>query len=292
MTLDPTGPRVVAIGGGRGLSSSLHSLREYASEITAIVSVADDGGSTGELRKLTDLPAMGDLRKSLVALGHDDGLLGAAMEYRFDSGPMKDHALGNLLITAMTEVGGDIVGVLDELGGLLNSEGQVLPATTLPVTLRGLAGGREVLGQVNVSRTSGLDGVSLVPADPPAPPEAVAALATADQVVIGPGSLFTSVLAALAVPQVLEAVLASPAQKVYVCNLRPQQGETSGYTLADYARALARHGLEPDCILYDTTALEPDPRVTRAVAAELARDGLTHDPKLLAAALKELADRV
>ncbi|KAA0234492.1 MAG: Gluconeogenesis factor [Acidimicrobiales bacterium] len=291
MTLDPTGPRVVAIGGGRGLSSSLHSLRQYASEITAIVSVADDGGSTGELRKLTDVPAMGDLRKSLVALGHDDGLLAASMEYRFASGPMKDHAMGNLLITAMTEVGGDIVAVLDELGGLLHSEGRVLPATTLPVTLRGLAGGREVLGQVRVSQTSGLDGVSLVPADPPALPEAVEALTVADQVVIGPGSLYTSVLAALAVPQLLEAVLASPAQTVYVCNLRPQRGETSGYTLGDYAGALVRHGLETDCILYDSKALEPDPQVPCAVAAELARDGVTHDPKLLAAALKDLAEK-
>ncbi len=285
------GPKVVAVGGGHGLAASLRALRTYAGDITAVVSVADDGGSTGRLRAAADRPAPGDLRKCLVALADPGSRLAAAMEHRFDAGELEGHAFGNLLIVALDESGGDLVAALDEIGSLIGAVGRVLPSTTHTVALRASRGtGEQVEGQVSVSACRDIGTVQLVPAAP-APHEALEAIAAADQIVLGPGSLFTSVLAATAADGLPEALAASPATLVYVCNLRPQVPETDGYDVAAHVAALERHGLHPDVVLYDPDVIGGAHDVPHAVAAPLARpSGRAHDPELLGKALEGLLD--
>lgn len=288
-----SGPAVVAVGGGHGLAASLRAVRTYAGCIAAVVSVADDGGSTGRLRAAAPMAAPGDLRKCLVALAGEPSPLSRAMEHRFDSGDLAGHAAGNLLIAAMEEVEGDLVAALAEVGRLLGAVGKVLPATTQPVHLRGTsAGGAVVRGQVAVAARSDLRTVALDPPDAAACADAVAAIAFADQVVLGPGSLFTSVLAAVAVEGVREAVAAAgrDGRLVYVCNLRPQLPETEGFTVADHVDALRRHGIDPPTVLVDPAAIGPADGVPGAVERTLTRPPhLGHDPALLGAALAELA---
>ena len=283
------GPRVVAVGGGHGLAASLRALRTYAGDLTAVVSVADDGGSTGRLRAAADRPAPGDLRKCLVALAEPDSRLAAAMEHRFGAGELEGHAFGNLMIVALDESGGDLVAALDEIGSLLGAAGRVLPSTTHTVALHASMGtGEHVEGQVSVGACRDIGTVHLVPAAP-APVEALDAIAAADQIVLGPGSLFTSVLAATAAEGITDAIAASSGTLVYVCNLRPQVPETDGYDVADHLAALERHGLRPDVVLYDPDAIGEAHDVAGAVAVPLARpSGLAHDPELLGKALESL----
>lgn len=283
------GPSVVAIGGGHGLAVSLRAVRTYAGELTAVVSVADDGGSTGRIRAAGDRPAPGDLRKCLVALADPGSLLAGAMEHRFDAGELEGHAFGNLLIVAMEDRGGNLVAALDEIGSLLGAAGRVLPSTTQAVSLHAcVASGQEVEGQVSVAACDDIGTVHLVP-PAPAPPEALAAIARADQIVLGPGSLFTSVLAATAAEGITEAIAASPGTLVYVCNLHPQDPETDGYDVAAHVAALARHGLHPEVVIYDPDAIEGAEGVTGAVAAPVARpSGRAHDPDLLGKALESV----
>jgi uncharacterized cofD-like protein len=285
---------VVAIGGGHGLAATLAAVRQYTDDVTAVVAVADDGGSTGRLRHAVDLPALGDLRKALVALAAPESQLAAAMHHRFGAGDIVGHAFGNLLIAALAESGEGLIPALDEIGRLNGSVGRVLPATEEPVVLHAVTeDGVEVIGQVRIMRTPAVERVSLVPARPAAPPSALAAIAAADQIVLGPGSLYTSVLAATAVPEVRDAVEAAPGRLVYVCNLRPQEGETEGYDLAGHITALARHGIHPDVVLYDPDLMgdgtpDPTPDPT-AVPAKLAgANGLAHDAGLLGKALADL----
>ncbi len=282
--------KVVAIGGGHGLAATLAAVRQYASDITAVVAVADDGGSTGRLRDAVDLPALGDLRKALVALASPDSILSAAMPHRFGAGDIVGHAFGNLLIAALAESGEGLIPALDEIGALTGGVGRVLPATGEPVVLHAVTeDGTEVIGQVRIMRTRAVERVSLVPARPPAPDAALEAIADADQIVLGPGSLYTSVLAATAVPDVREAVAAAPAKLVYVCNLRPQPGETEGYDLSQHITALARHGVHPDVVLYDPDLMGDGAPDASAVPARLAAaNGLAHDAGLLGKALAEL----
>lgn len=284
------GPSVVAVGGGHGLATSLRAARTYAGDVTAVVSVADDGGSTGRLRAATPRPAPGDLRKCLVALASSDGPIVAAMEHRFGSGELEGHAFGNLLIVALEESEGDLIAALDEAGRLLGCVGRVLPTTTESVDLRArVDSGGVVSGQVAVAARGDLRTVTVTPDGAPACGAAVDAIAEADQVVLGPGSLYTSVLAATAVPGIGEAVRSTGAQVVYVCNLHPQVSETAGYRVEDHVSALARHCLEPDVVLYDpsTIACSDDVVGARAVAVA-APNGRAHDPELLGAALKDL----
>lgn len=283
-------PKVVAVGGGHGLAATLRAVRTYTDHVTAVVSVADDGGSTGRLRAAGERPAPGDLRKCLIALAEQDSLLARAMEHRFEAGELAGHAFGNLLIVAMDETGGDLVGALDEIGSLLGVVGRVLPATTQVVELRAVAtSGEEVAGQVAVAARSDLCTVGVAPASVAACPEAVAAILEADQIVLGPGSLYTSVLAATAVHGIGDAIRASGAQLVYACNLRPQDPETTGYDVAAHVEALGRHGLHADVVLYDPDTLGAAGPVEAAVAAPLARQsGLAHDPALFGAALAGL----
>jgi len=286
-------PAVVAIGGGHGLAATLRAVRTYTDRITAVVSVADDGGSTGRLRAADDRPAPGDLRKCLVALAGEDSPLARSMEHRFTSGELEGHAFGNLMIVAMAETDGDLVGALDEIGRLLGVVGRVLPATSEVVQLRAAAtSGEQVAGQVAVGARSDVCTVAVSPPDAAACPAAVEAILAADQIVLGPGSLYTSVLAATAVPGIRDAVRASSAQLVYACNLRPQHSETTGYDVAAHVAALRRHGLVADTVLYDPHTMGEVEGVAGAVPVALARSsGLAHDPELLGTALAGLLDR-
>lgn len=284
-------PRVVAVGGGHGLAATLRAVRGFTDELCAVVSVADDGGSTGRLRDAAPRPAPGDLRKCLIALAGDDSLFTRALSYRFDSGELSGHALGNLLITALCELDGDLVAALDEIVRLIGAAGRVLPSTVEPVELVGCtAGGREVVGQVAVMECSDVTRVRLSPPSPQAPGEAIEAIRSADMIVLGPGSLYTSVLAATAVPAIGEALAEGAQRLVYVCNLRPQVPETEGFTVADHVAALARHGLEPATVLYDPATIGGAEGVDNAVGRPLADDrGAAHDAALLGRALHELS---
>lgn len=289
------GPAVVAIGGGHGLAASLRAIRHYAGEITAVVSVADDGGSSGRLRAATPVLPPGDLRKCLVALARERTPLVAALEYRFESGDVAGHSMGNLLLAALDSVLADPVAALDELGRLMDAVGRVLPAAVEPVTLVGTRSDRsQVRGQVAVMASEEIVAVRLDPGNPAVSPEVDKAILAADQVVIGPGSLYTSVLAAVTVPEVRRALRDTVAPLVYVANLRPQVPETAGYDVSDHVAALHRHGMLPDVVLYDPAAIsrgmtEGLAHGVEAVPAPLAnRTGLAHDDDLLGVALAAL----
>ena len=274
---------VVALGGGHGLAATLRAVRRYADDITAVVSVADDGGSSGRLREAFGIPAPGDIRRCLVALSEDEAWA-AAFEHRFDSGELDGHAVGNLVIAGLTAATGDFVAALDKAGRALGAVGRVLPATTAPVVLKAEAAAGEVRGQVQVARTGRIATVGLVPPDPEPPQATLDAIAAADQVVLGPGSLFTSVLAVVAVPAIRAALEATRARTVYVCNLRPQVPETEGYDVAAHVEALTAHGVDVDVVLCDPAALPVGMLRTPCVERPLA-DGMAHDPVLLAEAL-------
>ena len=206
----PGGPSVVAIGGGHGLSASLRAARRYAGEITAVVSVADDGGSSGRLREaLPGLPAPGDVRRCLAALAEDDSPFGRILEHRFGDGELAGHALGNLLLVSLAHEMGSFSAAVDEVAARVGAVGRVLPATVDAVALVGIVDGRRgvepVVGQVAVQNTEGVRRLRLSPDSPASPPDVSRAILAADQVVLGPGSLFTSVLAAAIAPDVREA---------------------------------------------------------------------------------------
>ncbi len=285
-----SGPRVVAVGGGHGLAATLLAVRRFASSVTAVVSVADDGGSSGRLRRQLGIVPPGDLRRCLVALAAPDSALAGALEHRFEGEGLEGHALGNLFIAGLVSATGDLQQALDEAARLLGAEGRVVPATGEQVVLKASSDEGEIEGQSAVTRAEHIRRVSLVPADPPASPEALAALEKAELVVIGPGSLFTSILAALAVPGLAEAVRLSPGRKVYVANLRPQVGETAGFDVADHVQALCAHGIEVDVVVADTTAIALGDLGAAVVQSQLARHdgGPGHDPARLAAALAGL----
>lgn len=284
------GPRVVAIGGGHGLAATLRAARSYAGQVTAIVSVADDGGSSGRLRDALGIPAPGDLRRCLVALARDpESVWARTFEHRFEGGELDGHAAGNLIIAGLAAAAGDFTAALDQAGRLLDVQGRVLPATTSSVVLKAESASGPVQGQVRVSEVGRISAVSLVPPDAEPPPGAVAAIAEADQILLGPGSLFTSVIAAIAVPALREAVSRAAAPLVYICNLQPQDPETTGYDAAAHVEALVAHGVRPDLLLWDPASLplgNPPVPVREAPLGDEA--GGAHDPSKLAAALQKL----
>jgi len=281
-------PAVVALGGGHGLSATLRAARRYAGDITAIVSVADDGGSSGRLRSAFGIPAPGDLRRCLVALA-DDSLWTGVFEHRFNAGELEGHAFGNLLIAALADYTGDFEVALHETGRLLGLQGEVFPATREPVVLKAEVEGVSVEGQVAVSNARRISGVSVVPPDARAPGGALDAIAGADQIVVGPGSLFTSILAVVAVPAIREAIAAASARKVYVCNLGPQVPETEGYNVAHHLAALSAHGLDVDVALCHPGALPMGAVEVACVEEPVAAADLSeHDPVLLSEALARL----
>ena len=239
------GPKVVAIGGGTGLPILLRGLKEYTANITAIVTVADDGGSSGRLRGEFGILPPGDIRNCLVALADTEGLMQELFMHRFDQGTgLAGHSFGNLFILAMTAVTGDFEEGVRKSSQVLNIRGRVLPATADQVALEAeLEDGGRIRGESSIGRSGpAIRRVHLVPPDVRPLDEALAAIADADLVVLGPGSLYTSVIPNLLVPGVAEAVRQSPALKAYVCNIMTEQGETQGYTAADHVQAVLAHG--------------------------------------------------
>jgi uncharacterized cofD-like protein len=241
------GPRVVALGGGTGLSTLLRGLKEHTSNLTAVVTVADDGGSSGKLREQLGIPPVGDIRNCIVALADAEPLMGRLLQYRFPGDQVPEslggHAVGNLLIAAMTAVeGGDFEEGVRQMNRVLAVRGRVVPASATPLVLHAaLSDGTEVVGQSRIAATSGIERVWLTPEGVDAAADALGAIAEAEIIVIGPGSLFTSILPALLLPEIRAAVLASSAPRIYVCNVATQVGETSGFDLADHIEALERH---------------------------------------------------
>jgi len=290
------GPSVVAIGGGHGLSNALRAVRRYAGDVTAIVTVADDGGSSGRLRRDLGILPPGDLRKALVAMSDESGVWSRAFEYRFDDGELAGHALGNLVLAALFETVGDPVRALDEAGRIVGACGRALPATTEPVVLKADVDGRAVQGQVAVATAPGrIRRVEVVPADAPATPDALAAIATADQIVLAPGSLYTSVIAVLAVVGFALALRDAPGRVVQVGNLRHQDAETSGLDAADHLEAVLDHGGRVDVFLAAVPgllAVDADRIRGLGAALETADVGgpgaAEHDPDRLAIALAAL----
>jgi uncharacterized cofD-like protein len=289
------GPSVVALGGGHGLSATLRAARRYAGPITAVVSVADDGGSSGRIRHLLpDMPAPGDLRKCLGALADEDSAYSRILEHRFGEGDLAGHALGNLLIVSLALELGSFGAAIDEVAARVGAVGRVLPATVEPVALVGDCGAAgEVVGQVAVHNTAGVQRLRVEPADAPSPPQVVAAIEAADQVVIGPGSLFTSVLAAAVPPEVHRALASTRARRVYVANLAPQVPETAGYRVVDEVAALRAHGIEVDVVVVDPRRGPVDAETASAglevvVAVVGDATGAVHSPERLAEALAGL----
>lgn len=293
------GPKVVAIGGGRGLTATVRAACGYAAHTAAIVTTADDSGSTGRLRDSLGIPAPGDLRRCLVALaGAQDAVVGRAFEHRFPDTDVAGHTLGNLVLAALTTVTGDFVTATAETARLLGIDpaaGQVLPATAVPVDLCAVTvEGKEVRGQYAISKTEGVDRVALDPPDPASPDGAAELILAADQVVLGPGSLFTSVLAAALVPRIHDALAATPARRVYVCNLEPEDAETRGHDVAAHLSALTAHGVHPDVVLVADDCpiplgdLPAGPRPTLVRTPLALPSGDAHDSEKLAAALAGL----
>jgi len=240
------GPRVVAIGGGTGLSTLLRGLKEHTSNLTAIVTVADDGGSSGVLRAGLGIPPVGDIRMCLAALADAEPLMSEVLQYRFPDGDGGDthglagHALGNLLIAAMTAVeGGNFEDGIRAMNRILAVRGRVLPVSSTPLTLHArLADGSVVDGQSLIMRTTGIEQVWLTPGDVSPSEEALAAIAEAELIVLGPGSLYTSLLPTLLIPAIRDAVGAAEAPRVFVCNVATQVGETAGFDLAGHIEAI------------------------------------------------------
>ncbi len=277
-----TGPVVAALGGGHGLAATLSALRYVTDELTAIVTVADDGGSSGRLRDEFGVLPPGDLRMALAALcgesewGHT---WRDVLQHRFaGEGPLGGHALGNLLIVALWELHDDPVAGLDLVGRLLGAQGRVLPMASVPLAIEADVSGldpadptavRLVRGQAQVAVTPGtVQAVRLVPADPPAYPESVAAIRSADWVVLGPGSWFTSVMTHLLVPEVREALEITRARRMLVLNLDPGTGETAGFSAERHLETFAELAprLRLDVVLADPAVVDDAQSLTEHCA--------------------------
>lgn len=307
-----TALRIVALGGGHGLSASLQALRHLTDQLTAVVTVADDGGSSGRLRRELGVLPPGDLRMALSALC-DDGEWGRTwrdvLQHRFVSdGELNDHAVGNLLIVALWQLLGDPVAGLDWVGRLLGSRGRVLPMSTVPLQIEADVTGPGpgaalgvVHGQAQVASTTGrVSAVRVLPEAAPACPEAVEAVRSADWVVLGPGSWFTSVMPHLLLPDLAAAILATPAHRCLTMNLAAPSGEAAGMSAVDHLASLRSHcpGLRFDVVLADPRAVEDVDALTEAATALGARlvmrqvgvrgAAARHDPLRLAAAFRDV----
>jgi len=242
--------RIVSIGGGTGLSTLLRGLKRYvkaaegALELTAVVTVSDDGGSSGRLRREFDVLPPGDIRNCMVALAEYEGLIARLFQYRFSSGHgLKGHSFGNLFLTAMTDLTGDFVSAVTLSSQVLSVLGRIYPATSAQVVLEAtLANGRKITGETRISRsTSRIDRISLRPRRPKPLAETLHAIANADLITLGPGSLFTSVIPNLLVDGIPQAIAKSPALKAYFVNLMWQPGETTNFRASDHVAAIQRH---------------------------------------------------
>lgn len=295
------GPKLVTVGGGTGLSNLLRGLKNYSSNITAIVTVADDGGSSGRLRREYGVLPPGDIRNCLAALADEEKLLTELFQYRFTTGEgLSGHSFGNLFITAMNDITGDLDRAIAASSKVLAVRGRVLPATLDHVSLWAeLQDGRRIEGESNIPEANGkIARIGCTPNNPIALPQAVADIAEADCIIIGPGSLYTSICPNLLVPGILEAIADSQAPCIYVCNIMSQPGETDGYTVADYVRTLDRvAGVR----LFDVVLVQkykPSDNALQnyaksgATFTDLDRDGLVelNCPILLANVMQEMPD--
>lgn len=306
------GPRIVAIGGGTGLSTLLRGLKGYSANITAIVTMTDDGGSSGRLRQQLGIAPPGDIRNCIAALADAEPLMTQLMQYRFPPGSgLDDHAFGNLFIAAMTAVTGDFEEAVRESNRVLAVRGQVLPATSVPLNLAAtLESGRKLTGQVSISSADEpIERVSIEPPDVRANHEAIERILEADLVVVGPGSLFSSVLPNLLISDIRDAVEAAAGIRVYVCNVATQPGETGFYTAAQHLEALIDHvgeGLFDYVLLNDNhdarrpegwlgQPVQVDVRALEELPITIVEEDLIdvtnahrHDPAKLAAALMRI----
>ena len=243
------GPKIVAIGGGHGLSTLLRGLKEYTTNLTAIVTVADDGGSSGVLRRELGVLPPGDVRNCIAALADAEPLVTKLFQYRFEEGDgLAGHSFGNLFIVAMSGVTGNMEDAIRQTSRVLAVRGQIIPSTMEDVALcartsdaRTIHGESRIGPAISNGTSSRIREVYLVPANPPAHPEAVRAILEADLIVLGPGSLYTSVLPNLLVQGVKRSLIAAPAPKVYVCNVATQHGETDDFGVADHVAAIEDH---------------------------------------------------
>jgi uncharacterized cofD-like protein len=235
---------VVALGGGTGLSTLLHGLKKYTSNINAIVTVADDGGSSGRLRQEFDMLPPGDIRNCLVALADSETLMGELFQFRFKEGEgLKDHNFGNLFITAMMKVTGDFEKAVKESSKVLAVRGSVIPSTLEKVVLEAeYEGGKRTIGESNISHVSTpIKRLYIKPSGCQATSDSIEAIKRADIILLGPGSLFTSIMPNLLISEIYQEVAASKAFKVYICNVMTQHGETDGYKASDHLKALLAH---------------------------------------------------
>lgn len=237
------GPRIVVIGGGTGLSTLLRGLKHYSANITAIVTVADDGGSSGRLRREMGGIPPGDIRNCLTALADEEKLLTELFQYRFEgSSGLSGHSFGNLFLSAMNEITGDWEKAIAASSQVLAIRGRVLPATLSDVSLWAtLSDGRRIEGESNITKARGsITEIGCLPAAPPALPQAIEAINGADYIVIGPGSLYTSIIPNLLVPELVEAIAARRIPCVYICNIMTEPGETQSYQVSDHIQAIDR----------------------------------------------------
>ncbi|WAL61961.1 gluconeogenesis factor YvcK family protein [Thermocoleostomius sinensis] len=235
------GPKIVVLGGGTGLSTLLRGLKTYSANITAIVTVADDGGSSGRLRREIGVLPPGDIRNCLAALADEEKLLTELFQYRFRAGEgLNGHSFGNLFLTVMSEVTGDLEQAIAASSKVLAIRGQVLPSTLTDMRLWAeLADGRIIEGESNITKAAGkIVRIGCTPTNPPALPKALQAIAEADYIVIGPGSLYTSIIPNLLVPDIAAAIARRKVPRVYVCNIMTQPGETDGFTVSDHIRTI------------------------------------------------------
>lgn len=296
----PADPRIVSIGGGHGLHAALRAARLLTPSVTAIVTVADDGGSSGILREQLGIPAPGDLRMAIAALAADEQREGL-IQNRFREGELAGHPLGNLLIAALADLRGDFAAAVAEVAVLAGAVGRVMPATTEPVRLRARIGGNEVAGQVAIARGPAAVERLWLDRDATAYPGALDAIADADLVVLGPGSLFTSVIAAM-LPRGCSDALARAHRVAFVMNLAEQAGETLGMDAAAHLRAFGAHcpGVRLDAVLVHDGGTDEIPRplavdldtlpatVVRADLRALPAEPVAHDPVKLAGVLRGL----
>lgn len=290
------GPRIVAIGGGTGLSTMLRGLKKYTKNLTAIVTVSDDGGGSGMLRRDIGILPPGDIRHCMEALANTEPVMQQLLAYRFERGSLCGQSFGNLLLAALNGVTGSFEEAVKSMGQVLAISGRVIPVTTTDVRLTAsFENGAYVVGESNIfgfkkQQDCRIDHVDLLPPHPKALSAALEAIAEADLLVLGPGSLYTSVIPNLLVDGVAEAIAASRAQKVYVCNIMTQDGETEGYTAADHLNALLRHaaGELVELCLANSSPIPPELAARyRAEGAEL----LQLDRERIAALGVELVER-
>ena len=235
------GPKIVVLGGGTGLSNLLRGLKQFSHNITAIVTVADDGGSSGRLRREVGMLPPGDIRNCLAALADEEKLLTELFQYRFKAGNgLVGHSFGNLFLTAMNEISGDLEQAIAASSKVLAVRGQVLPSTLSDVKLwADLSDGRHVEGESNITKAGGrITTIGCTPSNPPALPRAIKAIQEADCIIMGPGSLYTSIIPNLLVPEIVEAIAHRKVPRIYICNVMTEPGETQGYRVSDHIRAL------------------------------------------------------